>query len=60
MLIGFDLCGKHGIGGYPSSLNDLSSIEWHEGAVQNGIVYMEHDTVMLEAMQPGHSMDWSA
>ncbi|KAK2467220.1 hypothetical protein APHAL10511_000769 [Amanita phalloides] len=60
MFIDFDWCGKHRIGRYPSSLNDLSSIGWHEGAVWNGIMYMEHDTFMLEAMQPGHSMDWSA
>jgi serine/threonine protein kinase len=50
MLVDFDWCGKHGIGRYPSSLNDLSSIEWHEGAVRNGIMYMEHDTFMLEGI----------
>lgn len=52
MLVDFDWCGKHGIGRYPPSLNDLSCIEWHEGAVRNGIMYMEHDAFMLEAMQP--------
>lgn len=60
MLVDFDWCGKHGIGRYPSSLNDSSSIGWHGGVVRNGIMYMEHDTFMLEAMQPGHSMDGSA
>ena len=55
MLVDFDWCGKHGIGRYPSSLNDSSAIEWHEGAVRNGIMYMEHDAFMLEAMRP----DWA-
>ena len=59
MLIDFDWCGTHGIDRYPSSLNDLSSISWHEGVVRNGVMSMEHDTFMLKAMQPDHSMDWS-
>jgi RIO-like serine/threonine protein kinase len=59
MLIDFDWCGTHGIDRYPSSLNDLSSIGWHEEVVRNGIMYMEHDTFMFKAMQPDHLMDWS-
>jgi len=61
MLVDFDWCGKDGIHRYPSSLNDSSSIDWHEGAVRNGIMRMEHDTFMLEAMRPpDYVMDWSS
>jgi len=52
MLVDFNWCGKYGIGRYPSSLNNTSSIEWHGGVVRNGIMYIEHDIFMLEAMQP--------
>jgi hypothetical protein len=59
MLIDFDWCGTHEINRYPSGLNDLSSIGWHEGVMWNGVMSMEHNTFMLKAMQPDHSMDWS-
>lgn len=59
MLIDFDWCGTHGIDRYPSTLNDLSSIDWHEGVVRNGVMSMEHDIFMLKAMKPDLSMEWS-
>lgn len=55
MLVDFDWCGTHGVDRYPSSLNDLSSIGWHEGVVRNGVMRMEHDTFMLRALQPGQA-----
>ncbi len=62
MLVDFDWCGNHGIDRYPLSLNDLDSIGWHGGVVRNGIMLMEHDTFMLEAMRPPENflMDWSS
>jgi serine/threonine protein kinase len=52
VLVDFDWCGLHGMDRYPSSLNDFSDIKWHGGVVRNGLMLMEHDVFMLEAMQP--------
>jgi serine/threonine protein kinase len=61
MLVDFDWCGIDGIDRYPPSLNDSSAIGWAEGVARNGVMRVEHDTFMLEAMRPpDHAMDWSS
>ena len=58
MLVDFDWCGMDGMDRNPPSLNDSSSIGWDEGVARNGVMRMEHNTFMLEAMRPtDHEMD---
>ena len=55
MLIDFDWCGERMIGRYPLSLNDSGSIAWHQEVKRNGIMSMDHNISMLDAMKPPES-----
>jgi serine/threonine protein kinase len=59
ILIDFDWCGMDTTNRYPPSLNDVHSIAWHPEVARNGIMSMDHDIYMLNAMKPGHPMDLS-
>jgi hypothetical protein len=59
MLIDFDWCGKNMSARYPPDLNDISDILWHSGVERNGLMAIEHDVFMLNAMRPYPSMDLS-
>ncbi|KAF9512706.1 hypothetical protein BS47DRAFT_1043884 [Hydnum rufescens UP504] len=61
MLIDFDWCGEDNSARYPPDLNDTADIRWHSGVARNGLMSIEHDKFMLDAMRPdpNGSMDLS-
>ena len=59
MLIDFDWCGEHNIDHYPPSLNDSSDISWHSGVLRNGVMSIDHDKHILDAMHPADLMELS-
>ncbi|KAF9502793.1 hypothetical protein BS47DRAFT_1273877, partial [Hydnum rufescens UP504] len=50
MLLDFDWCGEDNSARYPPDLNNTADICWYSGVVRNGLMSIEHDKFMLDAM----------